>query len=111
MEHPAMADYFEPAPARALDVTAILTGCIESGARAVLLDEDGLPDEFFDLSSRVAGELLHKLSTYGVRLAAVVPDPSVHSAAFQDFAREANRGRQFRFFPTRAEAIDWLTGA
>jgi len=106
-----MADYFEPDPVGALDPTGILTGCIESGARAVLLDQAGLPPEFFDLSSRVAGDLLHKLSTYQVRLAAVVPDPGVHSGPFQDFAREANRGREFRFFPTRAEAIDWLRGA
>jgi hypothetical protein len=29
-------------------------------------------------------------------------------AAFFEFAREANTGRQFRFFGTRGEAIDWL---
>lgn len=107
-EQRTMADYFEPDPGAPLDPSEILTGCVESGSRAVLLDEDGLPSEFFDLSSRVAGELLHKLSTYRLRLAAVVPDPAVHSSAFQDFAREANRGLQFRFFSTRAEAIRWL---
>jgi hypothetical protein len=41
-------------------------------------------------------------------MAAVLPDPSIHSARFQDFAREANRGRQIRFFATRGEAVAWL---
>jgi hypothetical protein len=87
---------------------AVLTGCVESGARSVLLDEDALPAEFFDLSTLLAGELLHKLTTYRIRLAGVVPDPSVHSTRFQQFVREANAGRQFRFFSTRQEAIGWL---
>ena len=100
--------YFEVNPATGFDPAAVLTGCVESGARAVLLDENVLPAEFFDLSTGVAGELLHKLTTYRIRLAGVVPDPSVHSAPFQDFLREANRGGQFRFFSTRSEAIDWL---
>lgn len=30
------------------------------------------------------------------------------STRFQEFAREANTGRQFRFFVTRGEAINWL---
>jgi len=33
---------------------------------------------------------------------------AIHSLRFQEFLREANRGRQFRFFPTREEAIQWL---
>ncbi len=92
----------------AFDPTAVVTRCIESGSRALLADASALPPEFFDLSSGVAGELLHKLSLYGIRMAGVVPDPSVHSDAFQAFHRETNRGSQVRFFPTRAEAVAWL---
>ena len=95
----------------ALDATAVATRCIESGTGAVLFDRAVLPASFFDLSSGFAGELLHKLGMYGIRMAAVVPDPSRCSRSFQDFVREANRGRQFRFFPTREEAIEWLGSA
>ena len=94
-----------------LDATTILTGCFESGARGILFDAGALPADFFDLSSGAAGELLHRLSVYGVAMAAVVPDPSRCSRPFQDFLREANRGRQFRFFPTREEATAWLDAA
>ena len=106
-----MAGYFEPDAEQASDPRKILTGCIESGARAVLLDEGAVPAAFFDLSTRFAGELLHDLGKYEVRLAVVVRDTGAYSPSFQDFAREANRGSRHRFFPTRGEAVAWLDGA
>jgi predicted pyridoxine 5'-phosphate oxidase superfamily flavin-nucleotide-binding protein len=102
------ASYFEPGPLASFDPPAVVRGCIENGKRSLLLDVDALPPSFFDLSSGVAGELLHRLGLYGIRLASVVPDPSVHSAPFQSFLLETNRGRQARFFPTRREAVEWL---
>ena len=102
--------FYEPSPgdADSLDAAAIATRCVESGSGALLLDRSALPPAFFDLSSGFAGELLHRLGLYGIRMAAVVSDPSRCSRSFQDFVREANRGKQFRFFATRGEAIDWL---
>jgi hypothetical protein len=85
-----------------------VAGCLETGARSLLLDENALPAEFFDLSTGLAGALLQKLANYGIRLAAVVPDPSAHSPRFQELAREASTGSMFRFFRTRQQAIDWL---
>ena len=103
-----MAGYFEADAALPFKPTEILTGCIEYGAGSVLLDEDSLTADFFNLSTGLAGELLHKLGNYRIRLAGVVPDPSVHSNRFQEFLRETNDGEQFRFFATRSEAIRWL---
>jgi hypothetical protein len=105
-----LAGYFEPDTEQASDPRSIYVGCIESGARAVLLREGVLPAAFFDLSTRFAGELLLDLGKYGVQLAVVVRDTAVYSSAFRDFAREANRGSRYRFFPTRAEAVSWLEG-
>ena len=100
--------FFEARAGDPFEPTALLSGCIESGAQSLLLDEAVISADFFDLSSGLAGELLHKLTTYRVRLAGVVPDPSIHSTRFQDFVREANRGSEYRFFTTRQSAIDWL---
>jgi len=100
-------EYFEPDGAQA-DPIAALRSCIERRCRALLFDHATLPAAFFDLSTGVAGELVQKLTNYGIRMAGVVPDLSVHSPRFREFAREANAGRQFRFFATRQEAIDWL---
>src|SRR4029450_8463452 len=100
--------YFEASGARPVDPVAALIRCIEHGTRALLFDEDALPAAVFGLRSGLAGELVQKLTNYHVRMAAVVPDLSVHSPRFREFAREANAGRQFRFFATRQEAIDRL---
>lgn len=100
--------FFEPDPGANLEPDALVAGCVENDARSLLLDRGALPDAFFDLSTGVAGELPHGLSKYGLRLAAVVPDATIHPPRFQEFLRESNRGTQFRFFSTRKEALDWL---
>jgi hypothetical protein len=104
------AAFFEPTGAQPADPVAALRSCIERGRRALLLDHGSLPAAFFDLSTGVAGELVQRLVNYDVRMAAVVPDLAAHPERFREFAAEANRGRQFRFFATRQEAIDWLGG-
>jgi hypothetical protein len=104
-----MLSHFEPDTGAKLAPDSLVAGCIESGAHSLLLDDGSLPDAFFDLATGFAGELLHGLSKYGLRLAAVVPDPTVHPLRFQEFLREANRGGQFRFFPSRQEALAWLS--
>jgi hypothetical protein len=82
--------------------------CIEDGTYAVLFDRGALPAAFFDLSTGLVGEVALKLTNYGVRMAGVVPDLGVHSARFQEFAREANKGRQIHFAATREAAVAWL---
>lgn len=98
----------ETAPSGELDPRAVVAQCIESGGRALLLDHGALPAAFFDLSTGVAGDLVQRLVLYDIRMAAVVPDLTAHSVSFQHFVLEANRGGQYRFFPTREEAARWL---
>jgi hypothetical protein len=100
-----MTRVFEP---RGMKLDEVAVACVESGSSGLLLDVDDLPTEFFDLSTRAAGHLLHDLGKYGIRLAAVVPNPEDYSGAFQSFVRESNRGRSVRFFTARAEAKAWL---
>jgi hypothetical protein len=100
--------WFEPDPTRSFDARGVVTECIETGFRSMLFDRGTLPPEFFDLSTGVAGELVHRLTVYGIRMAAVVPDPSSHSRHFQEFMLEANRGKAFHFSSTRDEAIEGL---
>lgn len=103
-----MAAFFEAGGAPPGDPVAAVVRCMEHGSRALLFGEGALPAAFFDLRSGVAGELVQKLVNYDVRMAAVVPDLALHPVRFREFAREANQGRQFRFFATRQEAIAWL---
>lgn len=91
-----------------MDAVAV---CFEQGADALLIDRPALPPAFFDLQTGITGELVQKLTQYGVRLACVVPDLNAQSERFQEFARETNRGRWVRFFGTKSEAVGWLTRA
>ena len=91
-----------------IEPKAIVAALIEKGAPAVLLSQAAMTDDFFHLQTGVAGELLHELAKYRLRLAGVVPDPSALPKPFQEFLEEANRGTQARFFTERDEAITWL---
>jgi len=58
-----------------------------------------LADDFFDLSTRLAGEFVQKFVNYGVALA-IVGDISAHvaaSTALRDSVTESNRGRHLWF--------------
>lgn len=106
-----MAEPFFEAPTGAatrLHPRDLVGACFEHGARDLLLDAGALPAEFFDLSSGIAGDLVQRVTNYGIRTAVVVPDLGQHSTPFQDFARESGRSRHFRVFPQRERAIEWL---
>jgi hypothetical protein len=100
--------FYEVQGPESADPVRAVIRCIEHGAGALLFDRGALPGAFFDLSTGLAGEVAQKLSNYGLRMVGVVPDLAAHSPRFQEFAKEANQGRQLRFVATRAEAIAWL---
>lgn len=103
-----MLPYYAVETQEQFDPRKIIQEAINLNAQALLFNEGVLPEDFFDLSTGVAGELLHKTANYHLRLACVVPDLSPYSTQFQAFVREANRGNEIKFFPTAKQAIQWL---
>jgi len=79
----------------------------------VVLPADWLGDEFFRLSTRVAGEVVQKLLDYGLRVAIVgdISDRMAASEALRDWVRECNRGRQVWFVKDLKELADRLAPA
>jgi len=61
----------EPFVVEAANSSRLVEACGNVGVDNLVLYPENLPEGFFDLSSRVAGEVLHKLRLYQVRLAAV----------------------------------------
>lgn len=78
------------------------------GAEGLLLDSEALGEEFFDLSSGVAGELFQTFNNYGKKLALVVPDVTLYSQSFQQLALEHRNNSSIRFFTDHAQAQQWL---
>jgi PadR family transcriptional regulator, regulatory protein AphA len=89
----------------ALDLVSI---CGEEGTDLLLLYHSNLHPDFFDLKTRLAGNVLLKLSNYRIHAAAVIPTELIGSGHFYEFVLETNRRNDFRVFPERDEAIRWL---
>lgn len=103
-----MSSYAEYDPDGDFAPMEAVAACFEQGTQALLIDRPALPSEFFDLRTGLTGELVQKLTQYGIRLACVVPDLSAQPERFQEFAREANRGSRARIFASRSGAVEWL---
>jgi len=88
-----------PPPRTAKDATDIVAGAWAHQAKMVALSADWLGDDFFRLSTRVAGEVVQKLQDYKLRVAIVgdVARRTAESKALRDWVGECNRGRQVWF--------------
>ncbi len=91
----------------ALDLAMTLK--YETGAARLMLDKSLVCEDFFILSTRLAGEILQKFINYQVR-AAIYGDYSRYtSKPLKDFIYESNHGKDFFFVSTKEEAIQKLT--
>lgn len=87
----------------------LVSACGENLTPRLMLHAENLSPEFFDLKTRLAGEVLLKLSNYRIKLAAVLTPELVGDGRFAEMAMEANRrNREFHVFYDRAEAEAWL---
>ncbi|GGF86701.1 hypothetical protein GCM10010912_34970 [Paenibacillus albidus] len=91
----------------ALDLMATVQ--YESGCNRIIMNKSLFSDSFFDLKTRLAGEILQKFTTYQVKLA-LVGDFSVYSSqSLKDFIYECNHGNNFLFLPDEQQAIEKLS--
>lgn len=74
----------------------------------IILHEENITPDFFDLKKGIAGEILQKFSNYRVRLAIVGDFSKYSSNSLRDFIRESNKGRHVNFVGSLAEAIRGL---
>ena len=79
-------------------------------ARSLILREKNLSPEFFDLRTRVAGEILLKFSNYMVKMAIIGKFEKYKSESLKAFIRESNKGKQIFFAPDRETAIAKIIG-
>ena len=79
----------------------------ETAGDRILLYDDNLPEEFYDLKTKVARNYLQKLVNYRVKAAFVVGEERV-KGRFGEMVLESQRSRQARFFTDREPAVSWL---
>lgn len=105
--------YIEGPPGNSLlqntgDIMDLLGACFEHRAHRILLHAENLTPNFFDLSSREAGEILQKLRTYNIQAAVMLTPEQMNHGKFRQMIAEENRGPHFRGFEKREDAIEWL---
>lgn len=80
----------------------------ETGANKIVINKKAITEDFFILSTGLAGEILQKFINYQVK-AAIWGDYSRYtSKPLQDFIYESNQGKNFFFVATEKEAIEKL---
>ncbi len=93
-------------PQSALDLA--MTVKYETGSTNIAINKSAIADDFFILSTCLAGEILQKLTNYGVRLAIFGDFSKYTSKPLKDFIYESNKGKSFYFQPDRSSAVNKL---
>lgn len=91
----------------ALDLMATVQ--YETGSHRIVMNQSVFSEAFFDLKTRLAGEILQKYINYHVKVA-IIGDFSVYpSQSLQDFIYECNKGNDFFFLPSEQQGIERLS--
>ncbi|HYG15594.1 MAG TPA: DUF4180 domain-containing protein [Bacteroidia bacterium] len=87
------------------DALDIIGNAGYQGAGRVIIYEENITPDFFDLKTGLAGEILQKFSTYTMQLAIVGDFSKYTSKALKDFIYESNKTGGINFVASREEAL------
>ena len=93
----------------ALDL--LMSAKFEAGTKNIILDKTYITEDFFVLSSGLAGEILQKYVNYGGKLAIYGDFSRYTSKPLKDFIYESNKGKDVFFVATRDDAIGRMRAA
>jgi len=72
----------------------------------VIIYEKNITPEFFDLKTKIAGDILQKFSNYRMGLAIIGDFSQYESKSMKDFIFESNKTRHINFVETLKEALE-----
>ncbi|WP_264449014.1 DUF4180 domain-containing protein [Bacillus cereus] len=91
----------------ALDLMATVQYEVDS--KRIVINKSLISESFFDLKTRLAGDILQKFINYSVKIA-IVGDFSMYtSKSLKDFIYECNKGNDIFFLATEQQAIEKLS--
>ena len=79
------------------DATQLLGDLYYQGFDKIILEEKHICPDFFDLKTKLAGEILQKFSNFKMKLAIVGDWGKYESKSLQDFIFESNKGTLINF--------------
>ena len=91
----------------ALDV--LMSAKYEVETKNILIDKNLINEDFFILSTGLAGEILQKYINYGGRIAIYGDYTHYTSKPLKDFIYESNNGKDIFFVETKEKAVEMLS--
>ena len=83
----------------------------ETGCHSIVINKDAIAEDFFILSTQIAGEILQKFINYHFKLAIVGDFSRYTSKPLKDFIFESNKGKDIFFVSSENEAVEKLIKA
>jgi PadR family transcriptional regulator, regulatory protein AphA len=90
------------------DALELVAACFENDAYLLMLHEEMLTDDFFNLRTGIAGQVLQKFSNYHVKVAVILRSEQRIKGKFKELLAESNKGNAFKAFNSISEAEEWL---
>lgn len=91
--------------ADALDLVAL---CGEHETNLLMIHYAALSQDFFNLKTKLAGNIIQKFVNYGIKVASVIPQEIIQKGRFREMSVEINKGNHFRMYENKDEAERWL---
>lgn len=91
----------------ALDL--LMSAKYDVGTKNIVIPKQLVAEDFFILSTGLAGEILQKFINYGGRIAIYGDYAHYRSKPLKDFMYESNKGKDVFFVSTLEEAVEKLT--
>ena len=82
----------------------------ENNCYNIAVHKAAIADEFFDLSTGIAGEVVQKFVNYGFKLAIIGDFSGYASKYLHDYIYECNKGSHLFFVANENEAVKRLGG-
>ena len=86
-------------------IDLLMSAQYDVGSKDIVIPKQLVVEDFFILSTGLAGEILQKYVNYGGRMAIYGDYSRYTSKPLKDFMYESNKGRDFFFVSTRDEAV------
>lgn len=76
------------------------------GFEKIILYEKNINSNFFDLKTKIAGDILQKFTQYQMALIIIGDFSKYENNSLRDFIFESNKGRHVNFLTSLSEAIE-----
>ena len=89
----------------ALDLVSLSS---EFDTGLLMIHYDVLSEDFFNLKTKAAGNMIQKFVNYSIKVVVVLPAELILKGSFKKMYTETNRGNHFRMYQDKDEAEKWL---